>query len=62
MDAWLARKGVQLRGGDVDESPMAYRRLDEVLVHHAETIRVQHRLKPFAVAMAGPDERDPYKD
>ncbi|WP_046867678.1 RtcB family protein [Microvirga massiliensis] len=62
MDAWLARKGVHLRGGDVDESPMAYRRLDEVLTHHAETIRVQHRLKPFAVAMAGPDERDPYKD
>ena len=28
MDAWLQEKHVLLRGGDVDESPMAYRRPD----------------------------------
>ena len=36
-------------GGDLDESPMAYRRLDEVLRHHAGTIEIEHRLRPFAV-------------
>jgi tRNA-splicing ligase RtcB (3'-phosphate/5'-hydroxy nucleic acid ligase) len=62
MEAWLRRRGVQLRGGDLDESPMAYRRLDEVLAHHAGTVRVLHRLRPFGVVMAGPGEFDPYKD
>lgn len=62
MEEWLQREGVQLVGGDLDESPMAYRRLDEVLVHHASTIAVRHRLRPFAVAMAGHGDFDPFKD
>jgi tRNA-splicing ligase RtcB (3'-phosphate/5'-hydroxy nucleic acid ligase) len=62
MERWLKQKGVTLLGGDLDESPMAYRRLDDVLAHHADTVRVQHRLRPFAVAMAGAGEFDPYKD
>jgi tRNA-splicing ligase RtcB len=61
MDAWLAERGVLLAGGGVDESPMAYRRLPEVLAHHAGTIKVLHTLRPFAVAMAG-NEADPWKD
>ena len=62
MEAWLRERGVALRGGDVDESPMAYRRLPDVLARHAGTIRVLHTLRPFAVAMAGEGEVDPYKD
>jgi tRNA-splicing ligase RtcB len=62
MDAWVREKGVRLHGGDVDESPMAYRRLAEVLAHHAKTIEIEHRLRPFAVFMAGRGEFDPYKD
>jgi tRNA-splicing ligase RtcB len=62
MDAWLHARGVALAGGDIDESPMAYRRLPEVLAHHAGTIRVTHTLRPFAVAMAGEGEFDPFKD
>jgi tRNA-splicing ligase RtcB len=62
MDAWLREKGILLRGGDVDESPMVYRRLEEVLAFHRNTIRIEHTLRPFAVAMAGPGEFDPYKD
>ena len=62
MDAWLQEKHVLLRGGDVDESPMAYRRLPDVLREHDGTIQVLHTLRPFAVAMAGPGEFDPYKD
>lgn len=62
MDQWLQAKGVALSGGDVDESPMAYRRLPEVLAFHKNTIQIEHTLRPFAVAMAGAGEFDPYKD
>jgi tRNA-splicing ligase RtcB len=62
MDAWLQGRGVTLIGADLDESPMAYRRLPEVLGQHAGTIRVLHTLRPFGVAMAGAGEFDPFKD
>ena len=62
MDAWLKQRGVVLVGADLDESPMAYRRLPEVLAQHAGSIRVLHTLRPFAVAMAGEGEFDPWKD
>lgn len=62
MDAWLQERGVVLIGADLDESPMAYRRLPEVLAHHARSIKVLHTLRPFAVAMAGAGEFDPFKD
>jgi len=62
MDAWLQERGVTLVGADLDESPMAYRRLPDVLAHHSASTRVLHRLRPFAVAMAGEGEFDPFKD
>ena len=62
MDAWLQERGVLLLGGDLDESPMAYRRLPDVLAHHAASVKVLHTLRPFAVAMAGEGEFDPFKD
>src|SRR6267378_4413644 len=62
MDRWLQARGVTLIGADLDESPMAYRRLPEVLAHHAGSIKVLHTLRPFAVAMAGEGEFDPFKD
>lgn len=62
MDRWLNERGVTLIGADLDESPMAYRRLPEVLAQHAGTVRVLHTLRPFAVAMAGEGEFDPWKD
>jgi len=62
MDAWLQRRGVLLAGADLDESPMAYRRLPDVLAHHAASVKVLHTLRPFAVAMAGDGEYDPWKD
>lgn len=58
----LSRKGIVLRGAAADEAPLAYKRLDEVLSHHADTVRILHRLRPIGVAMAGPDVNDPYKD
>jgi len=62
MDAWLRERGVLLAGGGIDESPMAYRRLPDVLAHHTASVRVLHTLRPFAVAMAGDGEFDPWKD
>lgn len=64
MDAWLRERGVTLIGGGVDESPMSYRRLDDVLKQHEGTIKIVRRLRPFGVLMAGDDERkrDPYHE
>jgi tRNA-splicing ligase RtcB len=53
---------VVLIGADLDESPMAYRRLPEVIAQHGGTVKVLHTLRPFAVAMAGNRELDPWKD
>jgi tRNA-splicing ligase RtcB len=58
----LRERGIELRGGAADEAPDAYKRLDEVLADHGDSIRVLHRLTPIGVAMAGPDTFDPYKD
>jgi tRNA-splicing ligase RtcB len=58
----VRRAGVELRGGGTDESPHVYRPLQEVLAHHANTIKIVHTLKPMGVAMAGEDVFDPYKD
>lgn len=51
----VERAGVELRGGGLDEAPQAYKRLDEVLAQHADSIRITHRLTPIGVAMAGPE-------
>ena len=59
---WVHEKGVELRGAGTDESPHCYKRLPEVLESHAGTIEILHTLQPIAVAMAGADEFDPYKD
>lgn len=62
MHDWLDQKGVKLRGGGCDESPHAYRRLDDVLKEHEGTIKINHILRPVGVVMAGENEYDPYKD
>ncbi len=62
MRAWVAEKGVILRGGGLDESPHVYRRLPEVLAAQGRTIEVLHTLRPLVVVMAGADEFDPYRD
>ncbi|MFD3262101.1 RtcB family protein [Paenibacillus lentus] len=54
--------GVELRGAGTDESPFVYRKLQEVLYAHSETLKVLHVLKPIGVCMAGANEFDPYKD
>ena len=55
-------KGIEIRGTGADELPKAYKNLDEVLSYHKGSIKILHTLKPIAVAMAGSNIRDPYKD
>jgi len=62
MMRWIRDRGIELRGGDLDEAPQAYRRLPDVLAAHAGTIHVLHTLHPLGVAMAGRNTVDPYKD
>ncbi len=62
MLEWVREKGVTLRGAGTDESPHCYKRLEEVLEHHKDSIKVLNTLHPIGVAMAGEDEFDPYKD
>jgi len=62
MVRWIGERQVVLRGSDTDEAPQAYKRLPDVLRHHAGTVRVRHTLTPIGVAMAGAGEFDPYKD
>jgi tRNA-splicing ligase RtcB len=58
----LAARGIELRGGGADEAPGVYKRLDEVVRAHRETVRIRRTLRPLGVAMAGRDVVDPYKD
>ena len=62
MNDWLRKRGVTLVGADLDESPMAYRRLPDVLANHSASTRVMHTLRPFVGVMAGAGEFDPWKD
>ncbi len=59
---WMRRANVEVRGGDYDESPLAYKRIEDVLDYHKDTINILHTLKPIGVCMAGKNEFDPYKD
>ncbi len=59
---WVKEAGVELRGAGTDESPHCYKRLPEVLDAHEGTIRILHTLRPVGVAMASPDEFDPFID
>lgn len=62
MSEWITRSGVELRGGDVDESPHCYKRIKDVLRFHSTTTEVLHVLTPIGVCMAGGNIHDPYKD
>lgn len=62
MMEWLDNRGIVLRGAGTDESPHAYKRLNDVIDAHRSTLNVVRVLKPLGVAMAPENEFDPYKD
>jgi len=58
----MAKRRIELRGGDADEAPQCYKKLSEVLKCQGGTIKILFRLQPIGVAMAGSEIFDPYKD
>ena len=44
MIAQIAEAGVELRGAGPDESPLCYKRLEQVLEAHSSTVRILHTL------------------
>lgn len=57
----IKAKGIYLIGGDADEAPGAYKRLEEVLAYHSDAIEVITYLRPLGVIMAGREVKDDYK-
>lgn len=55
-------KGVHLFGAGADEAPDCYKKLEEVLEFHKDSVTVETRLTPIVVCMAGNETIDPYKD
>lgn len=47
-----ATRGVVVRGGDLDEAPQVYRKLDDVIAAQGPTVEVLHELTPLIVCMA----------
>lgn len=61
-DHWMREKGVELRGSGLDESPLAYKRIESVIDAHKATVNILHTLNPIGVCMADERDFDPYKD
>lgn len=59
---WIYEYGVTLRGAGLDEAPQCYKRIEQVLEEHKDTVEIKEVLKPIIVCMAGENEFDPYKD
>ncbi|MFZ5820165.1 MAG: RtcB family protein [Chloroflexota bacterium] len=51
-DAYLAERGVTLLGGGLDESPQAYKPIEEVIAAQADLVEVLGRFMPRIVRMA----------
>lgn len=61
-DHWMRARGVEVRGSGLDESPLAYKRIEDVLAAHSATVNILHTLTPIGVCMADERDFDPYKD
>jgi tRNA-splicing ligase RtcB len=56
-DAYLRERGVKLLGGGLDESPQAYKRIDEVMAAQRDLVEIVARFQPRLVIMTD-DPRD----
>ena len=56
-DAYLREKGVTLLGGGLDESPQAYKRINDVIAAQIDLVDIVGRFKPRVVLMSD-DPRD----
>jgi tRNA-splicing ligase RtcB len=51
-DRYLAERGVKLLGGGIDESPQAYKNIDEVIAAQSDLVDIIARFTPRIVRMA----------
>ncbi|GAB4505064.1 MAG: RtcB family protein [Anaerolineales bacterium] len=51
-DAYLAERGITLLGGGLDESPQAYKPIEEIIAAQADLVEVLGRFMPRIVRMA----------
>ena len=56
-DAYLRERGVKLLGGGLDESPQAYKRIDEIMAAQRDLVEIIARFQPRLVMMTD-DPRD----
>lgn len=61
-DSYMCQFSPEVRGGGLDESPLAYKRIENILSAHSDTIKILEVLTPIGVCMASENEFDPYKD
>ena len=59
---WIGKEGIKLKGGAPDEAPQAYKRIEEVLKYHSDSVEIETVLRPLGVLMASEFDEDPYKD
>ncbi|GAB4408359.1 MAG: RtcB family protein [Microscillaceae bacterium] len=60
-EAELRRNKVSLMGGDLDEAPMAYKDLHQVMLHQAELVKALARFVPRIVRMADAEKSRPHR-
>jgi tRNA-splicing ligase RtcB len=51
-DNYLRQRGITLLGGGIDESPQAYKRIEEVIAASADLVEIVGRFQPRIVRMA----------
>jgi tRNA-splicing ligase RtcB len=51
-DRYLKERGVTLIGGGLDESPQAYKRIDDIIAAQADLIEIVGKFRPIMVRMA----------
>ena len=57
MDEFLKRRGVTLLSAGLDEAPMAYKDIEEVMAAQTDLVEPLARFDPKLVRMAGPGEK-----
>ena len=50
---YLRERGITLIGGDLDESPQAYKPIEDVIAAQSDLVDVVGEFKPVIVRMAG---------
>jgi tRNA-splicing ligase RtcB (3'-phosphate/5'-hydroxy nucleic acid ligase) len=62
MNKILKDEGIELIGGDLDESPMVYKNIDQVIAAQSDLVTVLAKFSPKIVRMADPNRKEGRED